>query len=285
LVRGLDGARQRGFRTALCDFQTVSATQLESATHLYRSIAHRLAKDLGVGDGWQATWNDFLGPNDNLEEAVETILSQVDGPILWGMDEADRLFGHSYSDDLFGLLRGWYNIRSLEPYGVWSRLTILITYATEAHLFIGDLNQSPFNIGIRLEPKDFSLAQVQVLNDRYGAALKEAIDVEHFFDLTGGHPFLCRKGLDWLASKGGSIFELEEVATQDKGPFGDHLRRLAVVLRTDPLLSEEVRKLLQGLPVSESATYRLVSGGVLVRGHQTRFRSPVYRQYLSETLS
>ena len=44
--------------------------------------------------------------------------------------------------EVFGLFRSWHNRRSLEPASPLSRLTLAIAYATEAHLFITDVNQS-----------------------------------------------------------------------------------------------------------------------------------------------
>src|SRR5207244_11189541 len=54
----------------------------------------------------------------------------------------------------------------------WSRLTLAIAYATEAHLFISDMNQSPFNIGTLLALEDFTLPQVAELNRSYGSPLQ-----------------------------------------------------------------------------------------------------------------
>ena len=67
---------------------------------------------------------------------------------------------------MFGLFRSWHNERSLNPDGPWGRLTLAIVYATEAHLFITDLNQSPFNVGTRLTLEDFTFEQVAELNGR-----------------------------------------------------------------------------------------------------------------------
>ncbi len=47
---------------------------------------------------------------------------------------------------MFGLFRSWHNSRALDPTSPLNRLTLAIAYATEAHLFITDLNQSPFNL-------------------------------------------------------------------------------------------------------------------------------------------
>jgi len=83
------------------------------------------------------------------------------------LDEVDRLITCGFGSEVFGLFRSWHNERSLDPSGPWERLTMAIAYATEAHLFITDVNQSPFNVGTRLTVEDFTLSQVADLNERY----------------------------------------------------------------------------------------------------------------------
>jgi hypothetical protein len=70
------------------------------------------------------------------------VLGRIDGPVVWGLDEVDRLFSCEFGSEVFGLFRSWHNRRSLDPAGPWSRLTLALAYATEAYLFITDLNQS-----------------------------------------------------------------------------------------------------------------------------------------------
>ena len=81
-------------------------------------------------------------------------------------------------------------MRSLNPAGPWSRLTQIMAYATEAHLFITDLNQSPFNVGTRLTLTDFTLDQTTELNHRYGNPLQTLHEVSRFYRLVGGQPYL-----------------------------------------------------------------------------------------------
>ena len=102
---------------------------------------------------------------------------------VWALDEVDRLFSKPYASEVFGLFRSWHNRRQLEPDGPWSMLTMAIAYATEAHLFITDLHQSPFNVGTRLELSDFNLEQVSDLNNRYGAPLRDNADIAIFYAL------------------------------------------------------------------------------------------------------
>src|SRR5205814_9448331 len=112
-------------------------------------------------------------PNVNFRRFMRrAALGRDAGHLVWGLDEIDRLFDHSYAGDLFALFRAWHNERALDPTGPWARLTLAIAYATEAHLFISDLNQSPFNVGTRLELSDFTGQQVTELNRRYGSPLR-----------------------------------------------------------------------------------------------------------------
>src|SRR5437762_8624029 len=102
------------------------------------------------------------------------------------MDEVDRLFPCDYAGEVFGLFRSWHNRRSLDPAGPWARLTLALTYATEAHLFITDLNQSPFNVGTRMVLDEFTLDQVADLNRRYHCPLRTAAEVSRYYDWLGG---------------------------------------------------------------------------------------------------
>jgi hypothetical protein len=174
----------------------------------------------------------------------------------------------------------------LEPAGPWQRLTLVISYATEAHLFIRDRSQSPFNVGTRLELQDFDKEYVEELNRKYGSPLTVDTGFDRFYQLVGGHPYLVRSGLHALAD-GLSLAEFERHATSEDGVFGDHLRRLLVAIKSDPTLIETVRTILIGKGCSDRhAFYRLRSGGVLRGASQAEavFRCLLYRKYLQENL-
>ena len=187
---------------------------------------------------------------------------------------------------MFGLFRSWHNERSLDPSSPWSRLTLAIAYATEAHLFITDLNQSPFNVGTRLLLDDFTPDHVAELNRRYNAALS-ASEVAHFHALVGGQPYLARRGLSELKARHWHLEQLEAEADQDEGPFSDHLRRLLASLQRSPELTDVVRALLIGQPCATPETfYRLRAAGVLVgaSSQDARFRCRLYATYLARHL-
>jgi hypothetical protein len=163
-----------------------------------------------------------------------------------------------------------------------------MAYATEAHLFITDLNQSPFNVGTRLLLEDFTPEQVAEVNRRYGVPLRDADSLERFYGLVGGHPYLVRRGLDEMAAHGLDLKEFEAQADQEEGIFGDHLRRLLRTLEQDAGLADTVRALLRGeaLPTPGNF-YRLRSAGVLAGTSEqdARPRCGLYRRFLERRLA
>ncbi len=174
----------------------------------------------------------------------------------------------------------------LDPEGPWRRLTLAIAYATEAHLFISDLNQSPFNVGTRLALEDFSYEQVAELKTKYGAPLRDKAGIACYCRLVSGHPYLVRCGLQKMVTHNRSLAQLESIADHEDGPFGDHLRR-AASLEQDAELSAVVRGLLQGKPCpSQGSFYRLRSAGLIAgdSARDARLRCQLYATYLEKRM-
>ena len=107
---------------------------------------------------------------------------------------------------------------------------MIIAYATEAHLFIADPNQSPFNVGTRLELRDFNIEQEEALNSLFGNPLFTDDQIARFYELVNGQPYLVSRGLYQLATSQMPFEEFAATADRDEGPFGDHLRRILVML-------------------------------------------------------
>jgi class 3 adenylate cyclase len=288
LARGLEGARDAGTVVLSTDFQTFNARQLESADTFCLTLARWLAVQLELDVTVEATWDPLQGPNLNLREFfLREVLSRIKKPVVWGMDEVDRLFTCDFGSEIFGLFRSWHNERALNPRLPWSRLTLAMSYATEAHLFISDLNQSPFNVGTMLALRDFTLEQVAELNEKYGSPLRIPEEVAHFHELLGGQPYLTNRGLHELATRRLNLQTLEQEAVRDDGIFGDHLRRLLTLLAREETLCDAMRHILMGQPCpSPSSFYRLWSGGVVTgdSAREARPRCELYEIYLRRSL-
>jgi len=288
LARGLQQARESGAKVVLTDFQKLNAAHLESAESLFIALAELIADQLDLDVLPEQVWNSRRGPNVNFERYLRReVLGKITSPIVWGLDEVDRLFTCSFGSEVFGLFRSWHNERSLDPTGPWRRLTLAIAYATEAHLFITDMNQSPFNVGTRLVLEDFTFEQVAELNRRHGSPLREKAETARFYRLVGGHPYLVRRGLYEMATHRMDLGSFESHADRDEGPFGDHLRRILVLLAQDHALCEVVRGVLQGHPCPNAESfYRLRSAGVMSgeSARDVRPRCQLYATYLEQHL-
>jgi len=288
LARGLQQARETGAKIVLTDFQELTAACLESVEKLVLTLAEGFADQLDLDVLPNEMWKPHLSPGTNFERYLRReVFVKVPSPIVWGLDEVDRLFTCDFGSEVFGMFRSWHNKRALDPTGPWRRLTLAIAYATEAHLFITDLNQSPFNVGTRLALDDFNFEQVAELNRRYGSPLRDKAEVARYFRLVSGHPYLVRRGLHELVTRGLELAALEAQADHDEGPFGDHLRRLLVSLTQDQALCEVVRGMLQGQPCpTPESFYRLRSAGLMLgdSARDARPRCQLYATYLERHL-
>jgi len=288
LARGLQKAREAGAEVLLTDLQLLNASHFQDAESFLMGTARWIGQQMESRPVPEAVWDDMQGPNANFRSFfLNEVLEGSPGRIIWALDEVDRLFPTSFGAEVFGMLRAWHNERSLNPAMPWRKLTIVLSYATEAQLFIADLNQSPFNVGTRIALQDFSLAEVSAVNETYRAPLRQPSEVKRLHDLLGGHPYLTTYGLHELAVHSMSIGDLEEHAADEGGIFSDHLSRLVTILAQSPESTNAVKDVLKGGPCPSTALFhRLWSGGVLSgeSASQCRLRCRLYEIYLSRHL-
>ena len=280
----MEHARQAGCQVVLTDFQQLNATELSSIQTLYQTLGEMLAEQLDLEVFPQDVYQPRRGPSDNFRRYLRRdVLPRLPSRLVWAWDEVDRLFPYPFSSEVFGCVRALHNARALLPHEPWGRLTFAMAYATEAHLFITDVNQSPFNVGTRLTLHDFTFEQVGRLNHLYGTPLRDDADLSRFYRLMGGHPYLVRRGLHAIVTEGLTLDGLAGQADQDDGPFGDHLRRLLVLLTRNEELCSAARAVLQGRPCpTPQSFYHLSSGGVFLGSspQEARLRCDLYARYL-----
>jgi hypothetical protein len=289
LARGLRRARTEGTKVVVTDLQSLNTSHLESADVLFQTLGKMIAEQLELKVSPEEVWDPNDGANMNFSRYLRRqVLEKMEGSLIWALDEVDRLFSYNYRNDVFGLFRYWYNARELEPDDPWEKFTLVIVYATEAHLFITDPNMSPFNVGTPAELKDFTLAQVKEVNERFNKPLPlRDEEVHEFFELLGGHPYLVRRGCYEMKREGKRFEEFAAEAASEEGPYGDHLRRMLVLLARDEELCHEVRNVLRGQPCSDKESfYRLRTAGVISgeSAQSARPRCRLYKTYLEHHL-
>ena len=278
LVRGVDKIRRTNAKLVYIDLQSMERDSLSTQRDFFSALSRIFARELSLDVTMDDLYDDRDGPNKNFENFL--FRHVLTSPVVWFMDEVDRLFEFDFYTDVFSLMRSWHNRRPIHR--ELECLTLVLSYATETHLLIEDAYQSPFNVGIKVELEDFSLDQVAILNDRMRRPLKGASDVAEFTRLVGGHPHLVCRGLSWMSRQHKTVADFTSRASLEHGPFGTHLRRLRM-LAQNPELKTAVQEILRnGSCSSNDAFLRLRSAGVVVGDdpQNLTMRCEIYASYL-----
>ncbi|HLK60413.1 MAG TPA: AAA-like domain-containing protein [Chthonomonadaceae bacterium] len=287
LARALHHARQQGACILLTDWQNLAHAELENAETFFLSLAHSLTDQLDLDGSPEEAFLPKRPLSANFERFLRRqVFANVDKPVVWGIDEADRLFACDFCDDVFGKFRAWHNERALDPEGPWRRFSLVLAYSTEANLFIKNVNQSPFNVGTRVALRDLNIEQVGELNRRYGSPLSDE-DVTRLYRLVGGHPYLARRCLHALQHQQADLDTIEATADQEGGLFTDHLERRRFALLLDKELTEAVRQWLRGESAPSQASFaRLCAAGMMAGASPSEMqpRCQLYARYLKREL-
>jgi len=195
----------------------------------------------------------------------------------------ETIFDTDFRTDFLGMLRSWHNSRASTP--IWKQLDLALVTSTEPYLLIGNLNQSPFNVGTQIELMDFTSEQVADLNYRHGAPL-QADQIQDCMVWLGGQPYLVRQALYLLASGRISAGDLSTHAADDGGPFGDHLRYHLFRLHSHEALIKGLRQVIRDHTCADArVVFRLRSAGLVrLEGRAVVPRCRLYADYFREHL-
>ncbi len=156
---------------------------------------------------------------------------------------------------------------------------------TEPAMLIKDINQSPFNVGLSIEIKDFSENEVDVLHALYGEPIHAPGERSSFYELLYGHPFLTRLALNQIAEGHWHYPADDAGADSETGIFGDHLRTLLAPVNSAGL-NDSLRRLLAGQSCPDDHRHRLIEGGLVVeRQGLVVARNGLYHRYFSRVLN
>lgn len=284
LIRLVGAAARRGKRGVFLDFQLFDSADLEEPGVFLRRFCSTLTAELEMEDRVEEHWRQPLSNTTLCTRYVGLyLLKKLGGPLTLAMDEVDTIFETSFKNDFFSMLRSWHNKRANEP--AWRQLDLVLVTSTEPYQLIENLNQSPFNVGLVVELEDFDAAQVADLNRRHGGPL-DADGVRRLMGLLNGHPYLVRRALYLVASGRMSLGEVLDRATDDRGPFGDHLRYHLFRLHGKADLIRGLREVILRQSCPDLRVYFALRGAGLVRGEgpATVPRCRLYADYFKERL-
>jgi hypothetical protein len=284
LVRTIDAAIKMERRVAFLDFQLFNKAALTNADLFFKQFCCWLTDVLELDDRVEEYWNTPLGNSQRCTRYLSRyILKELDAPLVLAMDEVDSILDTDFRSDFFGMLRAWHNSRASVP--AWKRLDMALVISTEPYQLIENLNQSPFNVGEVIELTDFSPAEVNGLNKRHGLPL-DSHEESSLMELLNGHPYLVRRALYLVASQRITSTDLFKRATDDRGPFGDHLRYHLFRMHDQEELIEGLRQVIRNNTCQDDLTFFRLRGAGLVRrdGRKVVPRCMLYADYFREHL-
>ena len=218
MVRAARRLQDDGAQIAVLDLtafgQNVTPEQWYES--LLLTVGARLDVEDEVEEFWEANRN--LTPLRRWFQTLrEVVLAQVDAPVIIFIDEIDVVQSLPFStNEFFAGIRECYTRRTQDD--ALARLTFcLIGVATPSDL-IDDPLVTPFNIGMRIDLRDFHAEEAS----RLSAGLPQegplaSVLAERIFHWTGGHPYLSQR-LCQAVSASTHVSSAQDV---DADAFGD----------------------------------------------------------------
>lgn len=268
LIRYLGKCEEAGKRTALVDFQILTAEELDDLPTTLSKLASELLSELGIDPSLGYAIPDTAALTHFIRDVI---LAKIDKPVVLAFDEVDRLVSRSYRDSFFGMLRHWHNLRAMKPRQGWGRLDIALVVATEPSMLIEDATQSPFNVTAPILLEPFRREDLTQINEHFGAVLP-ATALDQLHELLGGQPYLSRLAFYQMAGPRRMDFgALTRKAADDDGAFGEHLRAKLTQLQRRPELGETLKRLIRReVQPADPAYYRLHAAGLVLRDDRGR---------------
>ena len=282
MARILYHAKEQGYRTVPLSFQHADASVFASLKQLLQWFCARITRKLRLPYQVEDYWTDTYGSKGNCTDYFQDcLLAETDSPLVLGLDEVDRVFQHPIADDFFGLLRAWYEEAGYGDSDLWEKLRLVVVHSTEVYLPL-DIHQSPFNVGLPIELPEFNQQQVQDLTQRHGLNWSST-QVEQLMSIVGGHPYLVRVALYYIATGQLTLDELLQTAPTEAGLYGDHLRRHLWNLQQHPDLATAFAKVVtanEPVELPSVKAFKLHSMGLVQQqGNYVTPRFDLYRHY------
>jgi hypothetical protein len=282
LMRGLHKATQAGITVIKLDLQLINEADLDS---FLRYLAELIAEQIGI-DKTEVTlaWEQESLSNPRLTNFMENcVLAENGPPIVLAFDNTDSLFETDFHAKFFSLIRSWHSTGASEK--KWRRLNVVLVISTEPHLFNPEYASPLFNVAHEIHLKDFREDQVATLIRRYEACIENQ-DLTMMMALLNGHPYLTHRAIYKMDNEGLSWIALAQEATNDEGPFGNHLRHQYQRLLNSPNLLKALEQIIQsGSCLDKNARHHLSRAGLVKKcGEKYTFRCDLYKSYFEDKL-
>ena len=282
--RVIDYAKKKEYETALIHFQQAEANLLKDIDRFLRWFCANLARQLKLKSNLEEYWDDFLGAKMSCTYYLqEYILESIDAPLVIALEEVNEVIEYvETAQEFLTLLRFWHEKTKTDP--SWQKLRIVMVHSTEIYIPL-DINQSPLNVGLRIELEPFNREQVINLISCHGMSLND-LEIERLMNLVGGYPYLIRRALYHLARRDLTLEELIVTAPTDAGIYSDLLHRHLRNLETASELITVLKLVLQEkkpVKIEQIAGFKLHSMGLVeLDGNLVSISCDLYQKYFCD---
>jgi tetratricopeptide (TPR) repeat protein len=202
MVRAAARLREEGVAVAVLDLTAIG--QNLSADQWYSGLLSQIGQHLDLEDELEDFWmaHPNIGRLLRFTRALrEVVLEKVAGNVVLFVDEVDAVRSLPFStDEFFAGIREVYNRRPEDP--TFRRLTFCLLGVATPNDLVRDARTTPFNIGTRIELRDFTMSDAEPL--MRGFPLRQTssrkMDIastqkllERVLYWTGGHPYLTQR--------------------------------------------------------------------------------------------
>lgn len=270
---------------AFIDFQKFTDKFFADEENFFIQLCLMIGDTLEIPEAIDQYWG---GRRTNIIKCSrymsEYLIPRVSGSFILAMDEVERMLDCSFKANFFGMLRTWHNDRVYDEN--FAKMTLFLSSSTDPYLLIDNPHQSPFNVATLVALQDFTLNEVEELNKSHNSPLNQP-QVSELMDLVNGHPFLTRLALYQLTLGKIDLPTLLAQATEDNGPFGEHLRHYLLRVLQMPELKQALTHIVQHQTYEENQIFhRLKAAGLIKKaGKQVVFRNNLYNRYFKERLN
>lgn len=292
VMKILAQAQVKGYHTVRLNLSQAEDEILSSLERLLRWFCANVTLQLNIESLLDEYWDEDLGFKVSTTTYLQGyVLGQLDNPLVITLDEVNRLFRFpQVAQEFLPLLRFWHEEANNVP--VWQKLRSIVTHSTEIYVAL-NLNQSPFNVGLSLQLKEFDSEQARELAQRYGLLDKDDSGVEldriqSLVELVSGHPYLLNLAFCHLVIRDNDLEKIIREAATDTGIYRDHLRGHLVTLTQHPELTKVYKQIIEAdkpVVVNSLTSYELESIGLVKLHHnKTAPLCELYRLYFRERL-
>lgn len=241
MARILNHAAQQHHQTVFLSFELADRQVFQDLNRLLQWFCASVGLGMNLPNRLADYWDDIFGSQTSCKTYFEQyLLAETTQPLVLGLDDIDRLFEFpALAGDFFALLRVWHEEGKNRE--VWKKLRLVVVHSIDAYIPLA-ANRSPFNVGLPIELKPFSLNQVQDLANRHGLDWAPE-KIGRLIDLVDGQPYLVRKALYHLWHQDVTLEDL--VRSPSEGIYAEHLQRQRLNLHRYPELLEGFNRILQ----------------------------------------